>query len=75
MIMKDPEIKRIVALKGEKKITVQTSSKEKKGYTIGPLITLSGKVLKTFLVWPSKSLKAFKINTPLNLFMSYREKV
>ena len=73
MIMKDPEIKRIVASKGEKKILIQTSSKEKKCYTIGPLITLSGKLLTTLLVWPSKSVKAFKITTPLNLFMSYRD--
>ena len=31
MIMKDPEIKRIVALKGENKIPIQRSGKEKKG--------------------------------------------
>ena len=49
MIMKDPEIKRIVALKVEKKILIQTSGKEKKGYTIVPLITLSGKLLITLL--------------------------
>ena len=75
--MKDPE-KNEQLLKGEKKIPIQTSGKEKEGYTIGvigPLITLSGKLHTTLLVWSSKGVKAFKINTPLNLFMSYREEV
>ena len=73
MIMRDSEIKKIVANQGEKKIPIKTSGKEKKGYTIAPLVTLSGKLLTTLLVWPFKGVKDFKINTPSNLFISYRQ--
>ena len=72
MIMKDPEIKRIVTNTGEKKVPLKTSGKEKKGYTIAPLVSFSGKLLTTLLVWPSKGVKSFKINSPSNLFIAYR---
>ena len=73
MIMRDPPVKKIVANQGEKKIPLKTSGKEKNGYTIAPLVTLSGKLLTTLVVWPSKGIKKFKINIPTSLFLSYRE--
>ena len=73
MIMRDPPVKKIVANQGEKKIPLKTSGKEKNGYTIAPLVTLSGKLLTTLVVWPSKGIKKFKINIPTSLFVSYRE--
>ena len=73
MIVKDPVIKRIVTDKGAKKVPIKTSGKEKQGYTIAPLVSLSGKLLTTLMVWPSKGKKAFQINTPSNLFIVFRE--
>ena len=62
MIMKKPNIKKVIANSVEKKVAIKSSTKEKLGYTITPLITLSGKLLITLLVWPFKRMKSFKIN-------------
>ena len=71
--MRDPPVKRTIKNIGDKRVAIKTAGKDKLGYTIGPLITLSGNLLRTLLVWPTKGVKGFKINIPLNLYICYRE--
>ena len=73
MIIKEPSIKKVIANVDKKKVSIKSSGKDKLGYTIAPLITLSGKLLTTLFVWPSKRIKSFKINVPLNIYCCYRE--
>jgi len=71
--MRDPPIKKTINNIGDKRVAIKTAGKEKLGYTLGPAITMSGNQLRTLLVWPSKGVKKFKINIPLNLYICYRE--
>ena len=71
MIMRDPPVKRTINNIGDKRVAIKTAGKDKLGYTIGQLITLSGNLLRTLLVWPTKGVKGFKINIPLNLYICY----
>ena len=70
--MKEPQIKKIVTETGAKKVAIKTSGKEKEGITIAPLISWSGKMLKSLMIWPSNSKKEFQINIPSNIFMAFR---
>ena len=72
MITRDSSDEKNVVPQGEKNVKVKTSGKEKLGYTVGMTCMLSGKLLKSLLIWPSKGKKQFKTFTPSNISIEYR---
>jgi hypothetical protein len=73
MIFRDSLPSKIIEEQGTVNVRVKSSGKEKLGYTVGVSVTMGGKMLSSLIVWPSKGVKKFKINTPDNLFIEYRE--
>ena len=59
-------------LQSGKDVKVKSCGKEKQGYTLGVTCTLSGKLLKSLLIWSSTGRKRFQTLTPSNLWIECR---
>ena len=59
MITRDQMPSKVIDLTGTKHVKVKTSGKSKEGYTLGVTVSMSGKLLNTLVIWPTKGKKAF----------------
>jgi hypothetical protein len=73
MIIRDQTPSKVIDTIGTKHVKIKTSGKEKLGYTLGISVSMSGKMLQTLVIWPTKGKKKFKTLIPSNLYVEYRE--